>query len=267
MLARMGLKVAVVKCDAHGPDADRPGKDSDRFFQAGADVLLQGQQEVFFRTHIADGDDWSAQLVALAERYDLVLVEGGKAAAWPKVWLAGPDEKGPPSDITQLQGILDRDSNRLEAVLSMIEGFLASQWLKTPVFGCVLIGGLSTRMGRSKHLLIDDGQTWLERAVRLLRQFCRSVAVAGAGEIPPALAGVPHLADVPDAEGPMSGLLAAMRWYPNVSWLIAACDLPALSAEVFPWLLSTRRPGVWATMPAASKSPGPEPLLAHYDFR
>ena len=45
LLAR-NLKVAVVKHDVHAIDVDRPGKDSDRFFQAGADVYLQGNEEL-----------------------------------------------------------------------------------------------------------------------------------------------------------------------------------------------------------------------------
>ena len=65
----------------------------------------------------------------------------------------------------------------------------------------------------------------------------------------------------------MAGILAAMRWAPHASWLIAACDLPNLSVAALRWLLSTRRPGVWATVPRLPGSPGVEPLLAHYDPR
>ena len=62
-------------------------------------------------------------------------------------------------------------------------------------------------------------------------------------------------------------LLELARWAPHASWLIAACDLPNLSVAALRWLLSTRRPGVWATVPRLPGSPGVEPLLAHYDPR
>ncbi|MFH2003029.1 MAG: molybdopterin-guanine dinucleotide biosynthesis protein MobB, partial [Planctomycetota bacterium] len=39
-LQGMGLHIAVVKSDAHGIDVDHQGKDSDRFYKAGADVVL-----------------------------------------------------------------------------------------------------------------------------------------------------------------------------------------------------------------------------------
>jgi molybdopterin-guanine dinucleotide biosynthesis protein A len=61
--------------------------------------------------------------------------------------------------------------------------------------------------------------------------------------------------------------MAAMRQAPWASHLVAACDLPDLTAEAVRWLLSTRSPGVWATLPRLPGRTGVEPLLAHYDFR
>ena len=58
-----------------------------------------------------------------------------------------------------------------------------------------------------------------------------------------------------------------MRWAPQVSWLVTACDLPALSINALRWLLTTRAPGVWATLPKLKGKPNVEPLLAYYDFR
>ena len=76
-----------------------------------------------------------------------------------------------------------------------------------------------------------------------------------------------RLADVPDARGPLAGLLAAMRWAPHASWLVAACNMHNLSPDAITWLLSTRRPGAWATVPKLPASTRAQPLLAHYDFR
>ncbi len=266
-LTAKGLKVAVVKHDAHGIDVDRPGKDSDRLYRAGADVLLQGPGEELLRLHGTEESDWTATLMSLAGRYDLVLVEGHKSTALRKVWLLGDDEEGPPAEAEQVVAVIPRGPDRLASVSRLLENFLSEQWLKTPIFGCVLIGGKSTRMGTPKHLLSEGGKTWVERTVDLLTQTVETVVIAGAGSIPPPLDGHTRLPDVPDAEGPMSGILAAMRWAPQVSWVVAACDLPDLSADAVNWLLSTRAPGNWATLPRLRGSDRAEPLLAHYDFR
>ncbi len=49
LLRERGLQVAVVKNDAHGVEVDRPGKDSDRLFRAGASVVLRSPRESFAR--------------------------------------------------------------------------------------------------------------------------------------------------------------------------------------------------------------------------
>ena len=151
--------------------------------------------------------------------------------------------------------------------MPLITDWLRRQWLRTPVCGCVLIGGKSRRMGRPKHLIKKDGRTWLARTVELLRSVTERVVIAGAGTLPGDVGNAERLPDVADAEGPMAGILAAMRWAPHVSWLVAACDLPFLSADALRWLLAERAPGVWATLPRLPGREGVEPLLAHYDWR
>ncbi len=268
LFCKKGLKVAVVKHDVHGIDADRPGKDSDRFFQVGADVLLQGPGEAFFRTHReTDSDDLFLTLQLLAAKYDLILLEGHKGTPLRKVWLLSEGETSPPPEVSNVVTAMPRDSDRLGTIVPILEKFLVDQWLKTPVFGCVLIGGNSARMGTPKHLLSSDGRTWLERTGELLQQSCERIVIAGTGALPDGLSNYERLDDVPDTKGPMGGLLAAMRWAPQASWLVTACDLPDLSNEALKWLLSTRAPGVWATLPRLENACGVEPLLSHYDFR
>ncbi len=268
-LAPRGLRVAVVKHDVHGLEVDRPGKDSDRFFRAGADVTLCGPDEAFHRSHLAcQSLEPAPSWLDAVRRHDLVLVEGFKHTPLPKVWLLGEGEEQPPSTAEQIVAVVPRNVDRLTAVLPMVDDHLHRQWLRTPVFGCVLIGGQSRRMGRPKHLLsAEGGATWLDRTVAVLRPQCEGVVLSGPGEIPPSLASCSRLPDVPGVPGPMAGLLAALRWAPWASWLLAACDMPYLSEAAVEWLLSTRKPGIWASLPQLPGDPGIEPLLAHYDFR
>ena len=134
-----------------------------------------------------------------------------------------------------------------------------------PVWGCVLIGGKSRRMGQPKHLLQQDGRTWIERAVSVLRPRVAQVVIAGAGHLPASLAGDRRVDDVPGLGGPLAGILAAFRRYPQVSWLVAACDLPDMQDGALQWLLEHRRPGVLAVMPDLAADGRIEPLLAYYD--
>ena len=110
------------------------------------------------------------------------------------------------------------------------------------VWGCVLIGGNSSRMGMPKHLIEHNGSTWLEIAVGKLREKVDNVVISGKGAVPASLAAVPVVQDVPELKGPLAGVLAIVRWKPDVSWLVTACDLPDLELEALDWLLSMRRP-------------------------
>ncbi len=266
-LRERGLEVAVVKHDVHGLDFDRAGKDSDRLFRTGADVYLADPEQHLSRRHPTSRLASRPLLRKLGRRYDLVLVEGFKDLPLPKVWLLGQDEEAPPEGSAEVIAHLGRDADRRASFLRTIEAWLPERWLKTPAFGCVLVGGASVRMGRPKHLLEKDGRTWLERTVDLLERVTEEVAIVGKGEVPEALANHLRLPDVPEAKGPLSGILAAMRWAPGATWLVAACDLPDLGEEALRWLLETRAPGVWATLPRGEEHPDVEPLLAHYDLR
>jgi molybdopterin-guanine dinucleotide biosynthesis protein MobB len=267
-LLASGLKVAILKHDAHGLDVDREGKDSDRFFKTGADVLAHGPDQTFQRIH-RSGVALEALLAPLAAEYDLVLVEGHKRGDIPKVWLLADDGDPPPVEVGQPLIVLSRDADRPAAVRPLIDKFLADRLAAEPLFGCVLIGGKSRRMGTPKHLIETGGRTWLARTIEYMAQTTSQIVISGSGEVPDELSNYVRLSDAPDARGPMSGLLSMMRWAPRVSWLVAACDMPDLTPEAFAWLASTRTPGKWATMPKLSgeNAKGVEPLLAYYNFR
>jgi len=264
-LQSIGLRVAVVKHDAHNLSVDTPGKDSDRFFRAGADVFLFGE-ECFSRRQ--SRGDFTSFLVNLCTGYDLVLVEGHAKTEIPKIWLLGPGHVDAPSDNQGLLlKILSREQAAVDDVFSFVHHWLSRICRQTPVWGCVLIGGRSRRMGRPKHLIERAGKTWLEHAVAKLDSRVEKVVLSGRGVVPDSLAGLDHLPDVPGLAGPLAGVLAAMRWQPEVSWLVLACDLPDVQVEALQWLLDGRCPGIHAILPDLKGDGCLEPLLAWYDFR
>ena len=86
-LKTRGLRVAVVKHDSHGFEMDRPGKDTWRLRQAGADaVMISAPNQMAL---IRAGLDREASLDELAamvsEQVDLVLTEGYKSGDKPKI--------------------------------------------------------------------------------------------------------------------------------------------------------------------------------------
>jgi len=85
ILKARGLRVAVVKHASKGFDLDRPGKDSWRFREAGADaVVLVGPDRLALMRTIEEGPSMK-DLEALAGNADIVIREGFKNDALNKI--------------------------------------------------------------------------------------------------------------------------------------------------------------------------------------
>lgn len=95
-LVTKGFRIAAVKHASHGHQVDRPGKDSDRLFQAGATrVILSSPGQ---RTSIERREDDSPLedvLASLDSAYDLVLAEGFKGSSVPKILVLGAEPISP----------------------------------------------------------------------------------------------------------------------------------------------------------------------------
>lgn len=133
------------------------------------------------------------------------------------------------------------------------------------VYGGLLVGGESRRMGRHKALLQGPGgATLAERAATALSSCVDDLWLLGTGPVPRSLSNLPRLSDAADATGPLAALLAALRHRPASTWVICPCDLPHVTAAAVTWLLEQRGPGRTAVLPRVSGGP-PEPLLAIYE--
>ncbi len=263
-LVNRGLRVAVIKHDVHGLNVDHPGKDSARLFEAGADVYLSGPDETFLRRHSYQSSSLSTTISQLAPMYDLIMVEGFKQSPLRKVWLLGEGEK-PPIEKNNLIHVLERNVDRAAWLLGYIDKWLPRQWHQTQVFGAILIDDKRTDMRQAKYLIEVNGRVWLEHIIEQLKDVVDEIVIIGTGDIASHISAV-RLPEVPDLSGPLSGILAAMRWAPYKSWLMCTCDLPHLSTDVLRWLLNARAPGHWGVLPRIGKE-AVEPLLAYYDWR
>ncbi len=199
----------------------------------------------------------------LAQRHDLVVVDGADDFPGQRIWLG---EGGAETD-RDLVWRSGRDADKA-GFMGRLLAKLNESVRRTPVWGCVLIGGRSSRMGRPKHLLVGrGGKTWLENTLSILHPLLDGIVVAGGGLLPEAVADTVRLPDIPGVAGPLAGILSAGRWQPLVSWLLVACDMPFVSTEAVTWLLAGRRAGCWGRVPRIAGQDRPEPLLAWYDFR
>ena len=267
-LVHDGLAVAVIKYDAHGLDVDRPGKDTDRLFHAGATVFAHDSFQSFIRVAGCGDQTLPRALELLLRDHDLVLVEGNKQTALPcEIWLRSPVDGRPPPPAKLFLADLGPEHDRPAVAYRLIDAWLRQAMRQAPLRAGILLGGRSSRMGHPKHLLQRDGKTWIEHQVIALVPAVNSVCFLGDGEVPAAVTGHVQLPDAPDTLGPLAGMTAAMRWDPRADWLFVACDMPFVSTATVDWLLDQRVPGRWAVMPRHHGSGQIEPLFAWYDRR
>jgi molybdenum cofactor guanylyltransferase len=134
------------------------------------------------------------------------------------------------------------------------------------LFGLVLSGGQSTRMGQDKGLLHYYGQTQRLHAYRLLQKVCSRVFLSlRPGQESALEANIEFLLDNQPFRGPINGILSALQQHPNTAFLVMACDLPLVIESTVLKLVRERDTSYLATAYAAECSSLPEPLLAIWE--
>lgn len=136
-----------------------------------------------------------------------------------------------------------------------------------PIYGLLLSGGASRRMQRDKAQLAYAGQPQLMRAWRLLELVTERafVSVRAEQRDDPLRAGLPQIVDRYEAIGPAAGILTAQESYPDVAWLVIACDLPLLDKAVLETLIDARDASCDATAFTSRFDELPEPLCALWE--
>ncbi len=118
--------------------------------------------------------------------------------------------------------------------------------------GVVLVGGASTRFGSPKALVEIDGETFVDRARRVLGETCDEVLVVGkAGELP-----FDVIDDASKIRAPIAGVVAGLRAAANDVTVFLPVDCPRFTSELARTLGDACRdaavpqtgplPGAWA---------------------
>jgi molybdopterin-guanine dinucleotide biosynthesis protein A len=135
-----------------------------------------------------------------------------------------------------------------------------------PLYGLVLAGGESRRMGRDKAGLRRGGESQLAYVVHLLDDLLERVFVSTRAhqQDESERSQFTQIVDRYQNMGPVAGILSAMDSYPEVDWLVVACDLPNIDAQTISHLLGHRSAEKPFTAYNSSYDGLPEPLCAVY---
>lgn len=140
-LIRRGWKISLIKHAHHGFDLDRPGKDSYRHRQAGCGEVMVtcGSRWALMHELRDEPEPTLAEHLARFAPCDLVLVEGFKHEAIPKIEVHRPAHGKPPlwpenphivavaSDVALATSLPQLDINDPEAVAAFVVDYLEHQ--------------------------------------------------------------------------------------------------------------------------------------------
>ena len=103
--------------------------------------------------------------------------------------------------------------------------------------GILLAGGLSSRMGREKGLIIWKGKSLAEHAINILAPLCENMIISANSDHYHAF-GFPVIRDVfPDC-GPMGGIYSALAISGTRKNLVIPSDTPFVTTEIYRYLIS-----------------------------
>ncbi|HMQ46210.1 MAG TPA: NTP transferase domain-containing protein [Saprospiraceae bacterium] len=182
-----------------------------------------------------------------------LLLADGVEAVYPWLYEALPPLKDLPHfSIHQSEAIIAFLQQQIQAAIP-------------PLYGLVLAGGKSTRMGQDKGLIDYHGKPQRDHLKDLLAPFCAKTYIScrpdQVGEV------ADPLPDTIEGLGPMGAMLSAFRAHPDVAWLVLACDLPLLHKKSIENLVNKRSPSKVASAYKSPTDDFPEPLIAIWEPR
>ncbi len=135
------------------------------------------------------------------------------------------------------------------------------------LYGLILAGGKSSRMGKDKGLISYHGIPQREYVYDLANNFCDKVFFSIREDQRNTLNNKPFIIDQDKYKGPFNGILSAHNQFKKAAWLILACDLPLLDKDALSQLIKSRDKTKKATAFATKKTNLPEPLISIWEPR
>ncbi len=282
-------KLGFVKHDAHSFEMDKKGKDTFRIQNSGA-------KHVF----IHNKDKWAGLGTGEINLFDVknsfldldfILIEGHKFLDTPKLVILGEQNSNKDSDkdiyedykagkLTNVLGFVGVEQqpnfttdlpyfqrDNIQQIANFIIEFFEAQIKKAPIYGLVLSGGKSSRMGQDKGAIDYHGISQTKYLADELNKVCEKTFISCREE----QSDEAHLNNYPQIKdsflnlGPMGGILSAFAEHPNAVWMVVACDLPFVNKDMFAELIENRNIFKTATCFINPDMGWAEPLCTIYE--
>jgi molybdenum cofactor guanylyltransferase len=137
---------------------------------------------------------------------------------------------------------------------------------KPVLYGLVLAGGRSIRMGQDKGAMNWHGKEQKYFVADMLQDLCDHVFISCRPEQQADIAeGYHAIVDSVEGSGPIIAILSALSMHPDAAWLVVACDLPLIDMPTLQQLIANRNVGGLATTFSSPFDGLPEPLITIWE--
>ncbi|WP_306643797.1 NTP transferase domain-containing protein [Sanyastnella coralliicola] len=147
-----------------------------------------------------------------------------------------------------------------------IAAYISEQHRSPALFGLVLAGGKSQRMGQDKTLLNLHGKPQFAHMTDLISASAESVFLSKRSD-QQFETSYPTIEDSFLDLGPYGAMLSAFRKHPNQAWLVVAADLPMVDQAFIQELIEHRDPSRLATAFLNPATGFPDPLCTIWEPR
>lgn len=156
------------------------------------------------------------------------------------------------------------EANNTVQIFNLIKDKL--QKSKPTIYGLVLTGGKSSRMGIDKRSINYHGKAQQTQLANLLNELCEKVYISINKNQQNEIDNYPTITDSFIGIGPMGAILSAMQQNPKVAWLVLACDYPLMDKATLEHLIKNRKTKASATAYKSLEAHQfPEPLVTIYE--
>lgn len=140
--------------------------------------------------------------------------------------------------------------------------------MKKGLYGLVLAGGKSTRMGHDKGAIKWHGVEQRYFLADLLRKFCEEVFISIRSEQKHEIkTSYKKIEDCYKDLGQYGAILTAFEKYPGKAFIVVACDLPLIDGNAVSNLINNRDPEKLATAYKSKIDGLPEPLVTIWEAK
>lgn len=133
------------------------------------------------------------------------------------------------------------------------------------LYGLVLAGGGSSRMGFDKGLIEYHQMPHRQYLYDLLNKFCTNTFMGLREDQQEEAVAWPLILDDENYQGPFKSILAAHEAHPYKAWLVLACDLPFITENTLRRLVEQRDRNKLATTYFDAQKGYPEPLITIWE--